>query len=755
MTSSEGSSETQGRGRLFRRYFAFIGGSVTVVLGIAIAIETPLSYRETLDQVGELHLTEARSASRRVEQFLQSVETILRESAAVPWAHAAFTAADLRAEHHRLMKIIPALDSLQVVDATGAVRIAVSRRDLDRPPAARFENQALLNGARERGASVGPVAFSNGIEPVAALAVKAGNGEVIVAELNLRGVSDIVTQLLVGTQGQAFLVDAADRIVAHRDAARTLRDPSESALRQIRAARSRLGDKGVADPFRAGNADDVPVLTSAVGLPRWGWIVIAEEPLEVALAPVRATIYRLAALMVAGVLLALLVSGVLARRLSRPILSLREGTGRLMRGDLASRIDVKTGDEVEALARDFNAMAAQLEDYTTGLERKVEEKTAALREAMRARELFLAAASHDLRQPLYAISILGDALALKQLPPDAQEVLSKQRQAIGILRGLFDNLLDLSRFEAGDVHVSLRDISLREVLAPIAVEFEVLSQAKGLGWQCTLPEVSVRTDPELLRRLVANLLSNAVRYTLTGSVALSAAVEGADVVIRVSDTGIGIAKEDQQRVFLEFVQLENPARERERGVGLGLSIVRKVSELLGLELLLDSAPSSGTRVTFRLPVSVVAAPQPVESMAAASPVEFAGQRVWVVEDDPMVRSALGIQLDEWAIDHDFAVDRAGILALKESDGEWPAAVILDDMLGQGERGLEIATWLTEHFGSERIVLVTGNVEPARVQALAKSGFRVLRKPIASAVLAQALVEALRAAREAPAVAPGG
>jgi signal transduction histidine kinase/ActR/RegA family two-component response regulator len=485
-------------------------------------------------------------------------------------------------------------------------------------------------------------------------------------------------------------------------------------------------------------------------------MVIAEEPLDVALAPVRGTVVRLAALMIAGVLLAVLLSGVLARRLSKPILSLREGTERITRGDLASRIDVKTGDEIEALAQDFNAMAAQLQDYTTGLERKVEEKTAALREAMRARELFLAAASHDLRQPLYAISILGDALALKAIPEDAREVLAKQQQAIGILRSLFDNLLDLSRFEAGAVRMNPRDVSLREVLAPTAVEFEVLSHAKGLRWECDLPNVSVHVDPELLRRLVANLLSNAVRYTPSGTVSIAGAVLGSKVILTVSDTGAGIPPEEQERVFQEFVQLENPARDRDRGVGLGLSIVRKINEMLDCGLVLDSAPGKGTRVTVCIPVSGTATP----AAAAAEPTfpitaDFAGARIWVIEDDPLVRTALGIQLDEWSVDHDFAMDRAQILALREADGEWPAAVILDDMLGAGERGLEIARWLREHLESARIVLVTGNVEPSRVDALQESGFKVLRKPIASAVLAQALGEALRVAKSAPADAHAG
>src|SRR5688572_21449287 len=124
-----------GAGRLSRRYFLFIGGGISFVLMAAIAIETPLSYRGTLDRVGEVQVAEARSAASRVDQFLRSVEVTLRESAGIPWSDASFTPADIRAEHHRLMKLIPALDSLQVIDPAGAVRLAVSRRDLDRPEA--------------------------------------------------------------------------------------------------------------------------------------------------------------------------------------------------------------------------------------------------------------------------------------------------------------------------------------------------------------------------------------------------------------------------------------------------------------------------------------------------------------------------------------------------------------------------------------------------------------------------------------------
>jgi len=719
-----------------RRYFAFFGGGITLVLALAIVVETPLSYRATLERVGDVQLAEARSAAARVDQFLQSVEATLRESAGVPWADPAFTAADLRAEHHRLMKLIPSIDSIQVLGRDGIPRLAVSRRDLDRPAAGRFEDEALLRRVGERGVGLGRVAFRNGLEPVVALGVRARNDEILVAELNLRSVSDIVTQLRVGSSGLAFLVDAADGIVAHPDAGRTLKKTSEPGRRQIEAIRARLGSRDFADAFESRSADGIAVLTSAVGLPRWGWMVVAEEPLEAALAPVRATVYRLAGLMLAGVLVALLLSAILARRLTKPILSLREGAERITRGDLASRIQVSTGDEVEALARDFNTMAAQLQDYTTGLERKVEEKTARLQEAMRARALFLAAASHDLRQPLYAISILADTLALQELPESARQTLAKQREAIAVLRGLFDNLLDLSRFDSGEVRKSERVASLREILVPVAVEHEVVARSKGLDWHCEIPDAQVRTDPELVRRIAGNLLSNAVRYTPRGRVALVATVQGQEVGIEVSDTGLGIPRELQGKVFEEFVQLDNPSRDRDRGVGLGLSIVKKIDELLGSKLELDSARGEGTRVTFTIPlaeaVAKAAAPAPE---AEAQQGDLAGMRVWMVEDDAMVRDALARQFAAWGVDHAFAATRAEVAALRDSDGDWPDAAILDDMLGGGESGLDIARWLALEMPKDRIVLVTGNVEPAGVKALAESGFKVLRKPLSGVVLA--------------------
>lgn len=378
------------------------------------------------------------------------------------------------------------------------------------------------------------------------------------------------------------------------------------------------------------------------------------------------------------------------------------------------------------------------------VEREREAASAALdmaRNAMRARAIFLASASHDLRQPLYAIALLADALQLEPLGHHAAEILTRQRQAIGVLRTLFDNLLDLSRFEAGEIRPALRDTSLREALLPLCDEYDLLCRSKHLAWRATIDDVWVHTDPELVRRLAGNLLSNAVRYTDAGEVSLATRVEGERVVLTVADTGPGIAEADRERVFDEFVQLANPARDRDRGVGLGLSIVKLISELLQARVRLDSAAGRGTRVTFELPLAATGQVAEPVAVRGTRPGEFLGLRLWVVEDDPLVREGLASHFRNWGLEHAFVVSREELLRLREAQGAWPDAVMLDDMLGPGERGLEIAHWLRESIPAERIVLVTGNVDPERTRELERSGFVVLLKPLAAQDIAQWIADA--------------
>jgi signal transduction histidine kinase len=358
-------------------------------------------------------------------------------------------------------------------------------------------------------------------------------------------------------------------------------------------------------------------------------------------------------------------------------------------------------------------------------------------QANRSKAAFMAAASHDLRQPLFAIGVLAETLDMHELPDAAHNVLAKQLHAIAVLRSLFDNLLDLSKFETGKVQVACEAVSLSRVLEPLDNEFSTVCEAKGLQWRFSGSSASVYTDPELLRRLLCNLLANAAKYTAHGYVSLRAEVQGRRVKIEIADSGPGIAAADHERIFQEFVQLQNPHRDRDMGVGLGLTIVRRIDALLQAGLEMHSEVGKGTRFSLCIPLADAVAPVvtvvPSGASAQAAPPTL---NIWLVEDDPLVRSALGLQFDAWRCPNKAAMSREELYALRESEGRWPDAVILDDMLGPRESGLDIARSLQGELSRERILIITANIEPERLALLEGSGFAVMRKPVASEALRQ-------------------
>lgn len=222
-------------------------------------------------------------------------------------------------------------------------------------------------------------------------------------------------------------------------------------------------------------------------------------------------------------------------------------------------------------------------------------------EANRSKAFFMAAASHDLRQPLYAAKILAETMALQPLPPDVRQLLAQQTRALAAAGGLFDKLLDLSRFESGAITPDVRAIQLKEVLNQIESEFAVPCRSKGLELEIEKTEYVVRSDYDLLARMLRNLVSNAVYFTSSGSVRVGCAASGGDVLLTIADTGIGIAPEDQERIFKEYVQIEGPGGARDHGVGLGLAIVRHIALLLDHRVTLESTRGSGTCMSVRLP----------------------------------------------------------------------------------------------------------------------------------------------------------
>lgn len=367
-------------------------------------------------------------------------------------------------------------------------------------------------------------------------------------------------------------------------------------------------------------------------------------------------------------------------------------------------------------------------------------------EANLAKSRFLAAASHDLRQPLHALGLFVGNLALQVRGGEPGHLIARISETTDVLRDLFDALLDMSRFDAGVVEIELTDFPLRPLLDRVVEGVRGDADAKHLALELSAPDVTVRSDRLRVEQVVSNIVNNAVSYTDAGGVYVGASVDNGDVCISVRDSGVGIAKEDQQIVFDDFEQLNNPARQRHQGTGLGLAIVRRIDARLGLRLTLDSTPGEGTTFKFYLPLAGADLAGSGEA-GSPSPRGESSPRllVWTIDDDPTVLEAMAAQLRAWNCEVRSGTCRADIEALRDHGDDWPDLVFLDDMLGERETGLDIAYWLATRLPLDAIVIVTGNVDSRRRAELVRSGFRFLIKPTPPAML-HSVVEAAAARR---------
>ena len=358
---------------------------------------------------------------------------------------------------------------------------------------------------------------------------------------------------------------------------------------------------------------------------------------------------------------------------------------------------------------------------------------------------FFAAASHDLRQPLHALSINAYALAMLARRHDLPKIVKLSDSIERALRqstGLLDGLLDVSRLDAGSVQAAWSDIDLGPLLDSLGQEFRPLATQGGLTLEVQCPDTPlvVRSDADLLRRVLTNLLGNALKFTRQGGVTLIARPDGERVLLAVHDTGIGISEADQARVFEEFYQADNPARDRSQGLGLGLAIVRRIAVLLDIELSLDSAPGRGTRITLRLPPGDATGMEPVAPDTASTDDAAAplGLRVLVIDDEADIRDSMQALLEQLGCEAVCVEDLAAAQATVRG-GFHPQVLLADHRLRQGD-GLTALAALHAELGPLPAMLVTGDTAPATLAQLAASGHRVLHKPVDGATLAQALRE---------------
>jgi signal transduction histidine kinase/ActR/RegA family two-component response regulator len=362
-----------------------------------------------------------------------------------------------------------------------------------------------------------------------------------------------------------------------------------------------------------------------------------------------------------------------------------------------------------------------------------------------AKSKFLAAASHDLRQPVHALGLFVGALRGLALPPAAQPLIDQIEASINALDGLFGALLDISRLDAGVVAVQRRPFAIRATLDRVCGEYAHEAEAKGVRLTWRDCAAIVDSDPVLVERILRNLVSNAVRYTDRGRILVGCRRCGPAIATQVWDTGVGIAVAQQPHVFQEYYQVGNPERDRAKGLGLGLAIVRRLAELLGCELKLRSEPGRGSCFEFTLPLAteapIAAEPSPENGRGA-----LARGLIVVVDDEQAIRQATASLLTGWGFDVIAAASGHEAVARLSAASARPDLIICDYRLRGEENGLgAIERLRSECNQSIPAMLITGDTAPDRLAEAQASGLLLLHKPVPNSKLRAAIVNLIGAA----------
>jgi PAS domain S-box-containing protein len=349
-----------------------------------------------------------------------------------------------------------------------------------------------------------------------------------------------------------------------------------------------------------------------------------------------------------------------------------------------------------------------------------------------AKSRFLAAASHDLRQPLHAMELLTAVLSKKVTGEETQSIIADIQESLALTGRLLNALLDISELEAGTVVPKMQTVEIDPLLRRISQQYAVIAGEKSVKLRVRESRALVRSDPGLLERILDNLTANAVRYTDSGGVLLGCRRRSGKWRIEVWDTGAGIPSDKFSAAFEDFGQLDRSARNRGAGLGLGLGIVRRLADLLGHEISLGSEPGRGT--VFRVAAEMVDR----LSDAAAVPCEprrpgMSEGTLVVIDDDEMVLFAMCRALETWGYRVIAAESEDQAVAALALEGVRPDLIIADYRLAAGKTGIEAIETIRSLVSSALpAVIVTGDIAPASAHSLAESGLRVLHKPVRQA-----------------------
>ncbi len=472
-------------------------------------------------------------------------------------------------------------------------------------------------------------------------------------------------------------------------------------------------------------------------------------------------------LVATGILIALLgaaLGGWLAQRIARavtdPVLAASDVVERIGSGDLSARMAPQSAGVLRSLATGINDMAKRIGVTQEELRSRIAEATSdlmrerdAAERATIAKSHFLAAASHDLRQPLHALGLFVSGLARTRVAKQEPKLVGYIQTSVDTLQNLLDAILDVSRLDGGSASPRPESFPLDEVMDRLADDLSLFAEQKGLQLKLRRPtRLWVHSDRQFVERILLNLVANALRYTRTGGVLVSCRRRRGVVRVEVWDTGDGIPQHAREEIFEEYVQLENPERDQAKGLGLGLAICRRLAELLAIPIGVRSRLGRGSVFWIELPQA-----QPVAARGTApstvSQVEQAAEdarltgTVLVVEGDALVRAGMEQAIAGWGGRVVLAENRDEALRCCQDSVTPPDLTICNINLEGPARCIELARELQREYKQMGILLVSADVSEQAQSAAQEAGYALLKQPVPPGRLRAALRHMLGSATE--------